>query len=370
MQNYTITQATNGKEALEIMESGFKPDIIILDVMMPRMTGYEVTQKLRERFPANDLPILLLTAKTQVSDLVQGLNMGANDYLTKPIAKDELLARINTHLNLRQLRSENFRLSAELDIVQKMQKMVLPTSEELAAIKGLEIAGFMEPANEVGGDYYDIFSIDDIVTIAIGDVTGHGLESGILMVMTQAAVRTLKEIREADPVIFLNTLNCALYSNIQRLKSNKNLTLVILNYSEGKISISGQHEEIIIVRNGGKIECIDTMNLGFPIGLIPEISDTISHQMVELESGDGVVLYTDGITEAENINKKLYGLERLCEIASQNWHLSTEEIKQAIIADVREFIGKQKVFDDITLVVFKRQDDLAPHSAPLTVRGN
>ncbi|HEY9597980.1 MAG TPA: ATP-binding protein, partial [Cyanophyceae cyanobacterium] len=116
LQNYAITQAINGQEALEIVENGFKPDLILLDVMMPHMTGYEVTQKLRDRFSATDLPILLLTAKTQVSDLVQGLNVGANDYLTKPITKDELLARIKTHLNLRQLRAENIRLSAELEV--------------------------------------------------------------------------------------------------------------------------------------------------------------------------------------------------------------------------------------------------------------
>lgn len=148
MQNYGITQATNGEEALEIIKSGFKPDLILLDVMMPRMTGYEVTQQLRDRFPANDLPILLLTAKTQVSALVQGFNVGANDYLSKPIAKDELLARIRTHLNLRQLRAENFRLNAELDVAKQLQEMVLPKKAELEAINQLEIAGFMESADE------------------------------------------------------------------------------------------------------------------------------------------------------------------------------------------------------------------------------
>ncbi|MFB2983677.1 SpoIIE family protein phosphatase [Microseira sp. BLCC-F43] len=354
LQNYAITQATNGEEALEIIENGFQPDIIVLDVMMPRMSGYEVTQKLRDRFPATDLPILLLTAKTQVSDLVEGLNVGANDYLTKPIAKDELLARIRTHLNLRQLRSENIRLSAELDVAKRLQQMVLPKPEELAAIVGLEIAGFMEPADEVGGDYYDVLNTDGVVTIGIGDVTGHGLESGILMVMTQTAVRTLKEIRESDPVLFLDTLNRTIYKNIQRMNSGKNLTLAILNYADGKISISGQHEEIIVVRSGGKIERIETMDLGFPIGLESEIYDFISHKIVELAPGDGVVLYTDGIPEAEDINKKFYGLERLTDVVSMNWHLSAEEIKQAAISDLRQFIGEQKVFDDITLVILKR----------------
>ncbi|MGB3510889.1 MAG: response regulator [Microcoleaceae cyanobacterium] len=100
LQNYSVVQARNGKETLEIIAKGFQPDLILLDVMMPQMTGYEVTQKLRENFLPNELPILMLTAKNQVYDLVEGLNAGANDYLTKPISKNELMARLKTHLRL------------------------------------------------------------------------------------------------------------------------------------------------------------------------------------------------------------------------------------------------------------------------------
>ncbi len=96
-------------------------------------------------------------------------------------------------------------------------------------------------------------------------------------------------------------------------------------------------------------------DLGFPIGLDDDISNFISQVLVDLEPGDGVVLYTDGITEARNIYKKFYGIERLCEVLSQNWYLSAEQIKQATIDDLREFIGEQKVFDDITLLVLKQQ---------------
>jgi sigma-B regulation protein RsbU (phosphoserine phosphatase) len=235
-----------------------------------------------------------------------------------------------------------------------MQKMILPTAEELKAIEDLDIACYMEPADEVGGDYYDVLHTDGITTIGIGDVTGHGLESGILMVMTQTAVRTLKEIQELDPVKFLDALNRTIYKNVRRMNSEKNLTLVILTYSQGRISISGQHEETIIVRNGGDIERVNTIDLGFPIGLDEEITDFINHTIIELDVGDGVILYTDGIPEAYNIDKKQYGLERLCEVISQNWQGSAPEIKQAIIDDVKNFIGQQKVFDDITLVVIKQ----------------
>jgi phosphoserine phosphatase RsbU/P len=252
-----------------------------------------------------------------------------------------------------KLKEENLRMGAELNIVRQMQQMILPRPEELK-IEGLDIAGYMEPAEEVGGDYYDVLYIDGVVTIGIGDVTGHGLESGILMLMTQTSVRTLKEIREADPVRFLDVLNRTIYKNIQRMNSDRSLTLGILNYIPGKLSISGQHEEAIVVRNNGDIEMIDTMDLGFPIGLDEDIVDYIDHKLIELATGDGVVLYTDGITEAEDINQKQYGIERLCHVISNNWQSSAQEIKRAVISDLRLFIGKQKVFDDITLLVLKQ----------------
>lgn len=138
------------------------------------MTGYEVTKKNREQYSVTEIPIVLLTAKNQVRDLVEGLNVGANDYLSKPVAKDELLARIKTHINLSRLRAENIRISAELDITRRLQQMNLPQESELQAVEGLEIAGFMEPADEVGGDYYDVLNCNGKVKIGIGDVTGHG----------------------------------------------------------------------------------------------------------------------------------------------------------------------------------------------------
>ncbi|MEG4529974.1 SpoIIE family protein phosphatase [Microcoleus sp. D2_18a_D3] len=261
-----------------------------------------------------------------------------------------------------KLKVDNLRLGAELNVARQIQQMILPNPEELE-IDGLDIAGYMEPADEVGGDYYDVLQIDGVVTLAIGDVTGHGLESGILMLMAQTSVRTLQEIRELDPVRFLDVLNRTLYKNVQRMNSEKSLTLAILSYSEGLISISGQHEETLVVRKNGDVERIDTMELGFPIALDDDIAGFISHILIELEPGDGVVLYTDGIPEAYNIRKKQYGLKQLCEVISQNWHKSAAEVKDAVIVDVRQHIGKQKVFDDITLLVFKRQ-------AEVTEKGN
>jgi serine phosphatase RsbU (regulator of sigma subunit)/sensor domain CHASE-containing protein len=257
------------------------------------------------------------------------------------------------------LQTENTRLGAELEVVRKIQQMILPKPEEIELIKDLDIAAYMEPATEVGGDYYDILQINGVITIGIGDVTGHGLESGILMVMTQTAICTLQHIYKRDNIDFLVTLNRTIYHNLQRMKSDKILTLSILNYCQGKMTITGQHEEIIVVRDRGSVEIINTGDLGFPIGLCPDISDWIDSMMIELYSGDGIVLYTDGITEAENLKKKHYGLERLCDIIAHNWDLSAQEIINIVINDVHQYIGEQKIFDDLTLLVIKKNKDTA-----------
>ncbi|NEQ55566.1 MAG: PP2C family protein-serine/threonine phosphatase, partial [Leptolyngbya sp. SIO3F4] len=195
---------------------------------------------------------------------------------------------------------------------------------------------------------------NDRTQIGIGDVTGHGLESGMLMLMAQTAVRTLLLHGESDSEKVLNTLNQTIYANAQRMNSERNMTLSLLDYCAGKVSLTGQHEEVIIVRNSGEVECIDTINLGFPLGLESDISEFIDQTQIELAPGDGIVLYTDGITEAENTQGTHYGLSRLCELVKFYWHLPAEEIRRRVIHDVQTHIGSQKVFDDITLLVLKR----------------
>ena len=254
-----------------------------------------------------------------------------------------------------QLQADNLRMGAELDVTRRLQKMILPGLEELKLIDGLDIACHMQAADEVGGDYYDVLQHNGQVKIGIGDVTGHGLESGVVMVMTQAIVRALMTIGETDPVRFLTALNHVLYANMKRMGSDKNLTLCLLDYADGVMKVSGQHEEMIVVRRDGTLERVDTVDLGFPIGLDTEIADFIGQRTVQLRPGDGVVLYTDGITEAENTSNVQYGLERLCELVRKHWEHSAEMIKDAVVSDVSRFIGEQTRYDDITLVVAKQQ---------------
>jgi phosphoserine phosphatase RsbU/P len=266
-----------------------------------------------------------------------------------------------TELN-KQLETENWRMKAELEVTRQLQQMILPKERELVEAVGLDISGFMEPADDVGGDYYDVICQDGQVKIGIGDVTGHGLESGVLMIMVQAAVRTVLTNGNSGVAAALNQVNRAVYQNVQRMETDKNMTLSLLEYEDGNLRVSGQHEQMIVVRRNGAIELVDTVDLGLPVGLESDISDFIAQSEVRLAVGDVVVLYTDGITEAANAAEQLYGLPRLCQVISLNLAKSAQEIKQSIIADLRAFIGDQKVWDDITLLVLKQKE---PETRPM-----
>jgi serine phosphatase RsbU (regulator of sigma subunit) len=375
---FQVLIAQNGKRAIKKAEYAH-PDLILLDVMMPEMDGFEACQILKSKDSTKEIPIIFMTALADTIEKVKGFELGAADYITKPIQQEEVLVRVNAHLNVyklqcqlqtrseqlaeanqeistlnEQLKSENLRMSAELDVSRRLQQMLLPTEKELQQIDGLEIAGFLEPANEVGGDYYDVQQRGARVLCGIGDVTGHGLESGVLAIMTQMGVRTLLANNETDPVKFLSAINEAVYNNVQRMNCDKNLTLALLDYQNGQVKLSGQHEKIIVVRQG-EVELIDTIDLGFPIGLCENIAEWIAETTVVLNQGDVVVLYTDGITEAINPDKVQYGLERLCKIVKQSWQRTADEIRNAVIDDVRQHIGTQKVYDDITLLVLKQK---------------
>lgn len=254
-----------------------------------------------------------------------------------------------------QLRSENLRLAAELAVARRIQMMVLPKAGELEDIKDVEIAAYMRPADEVGGDYYDVLRDGRRLKIGIGDVTGHGLESGVLMLMVQSVARALQEAGEMDPSQFLNRVNRAIYKNLARTSTNKHLSLAFLDYEGGRLTLSGQHEELIVVRDFGKVERIDTLDLGLPIGLEPDISSFVATREIAFGRGDMIILHTDGVTEAENRNGNLFGIERLCDSARRRHGRSAEEVKAGIIEDLMAHIGTQKIHDDITLVVMRHR---------------
>lgn len=175
------------------------------------------------------------------------------------------------------------------------------------------------------------------------------------MLMTQTAVRSLLATGERDPVRFLETLDGILRANIVRMAVDKNLTLALLDYHAGQVRLSGQHESVIVLWSTGAVEVADTLALGFPLGLVETVAEHVHEDRILLTPGDGLVLYSDGITEAANAAGEFYGLERLCEAVRAHRAESAEAIKAAVVADVHAFIGAQTLYDDLTLLVIKQK---------------
>ena len=376
-EGYLATAARDGKQAIQMIQTGVF-DLILLDIIMPKIDGYKVLKWIRNS-RWQHIPTIMISALEETDSVVKCIEMGAKDYLTKPFNSTLLKARLGACLEQKRLRDlesiyvrqlaqahqqisqlnnclqvENTRLSSELKVNQRLQQMLLPREKELERIEALEIAGFSETAAEIGGDYYDVVQYRDRIIIGIGDVSGHGLESGVLMLMVQTAVRTLIENEQTDPKRLFEVLNRTIYKNLQRLESDKDISLSLIDYCDGILNISGQHEEVLILRQG-RIERIDTVDLGFPLGLEESIADFVFETQIPFAPGEVAVLYTDGITEAENSQGIHYGLEQLCTVVQRNWQKSARDIRQAVIRDLRSHIDIEQVYDDITLVVLKRK---------------
>ena len=377
-EQYIVDTVESGEKAIQLVESQ-RYDLILLDIIMPGLNGYQVLRYLKYSQWQN-IPVIMISSLNEIDSITKCIEMGAEDYLPKPFNFTLLRARIDACLEKKklrdqesffisqlatankeiaelnnQLKTENIRLSTELEITRRLQKLILPREAELKKIEDVDIVGFMEPAEEVGGDYYDVHQHNGKINISIGDITGHGLESGLLMIMVQTAIRTLIENNETDQKKLLSTLNQVIINNSKRIESERNLSLSLINYSKGKLHISGQHEDIIIVRADGNLERIDTTYLGFPIGLEENIECFIGQIQINLEPGDIMVLYTDGITEAESKDGQQYGIERLCNSVYKNRIHSAKNIKKEIISDLMKHIGGNKILDDLTLVILKQK---------------
>jgi serine phosphatase RsbU (regulator of sigma subunit) len=258
-----------------------------------------------------------------------------------------------------RLAEENVRMGAELDVAQRIQAMILPRGDELAKCKGLEVAASMTAATEVGGDLYDVLPQPDGSTVlVIGDVTDHGLASGLVMLMSQSALRVCLEESNADLLQSLSYVNATLYKNVQtRMNDSRTLTLALLHHKDGEVRVAGQHESVILLRaDAEEAEEIETMDLGCVVGMIDDISPMVSETKFDLNKDDLVLLYTDGATEAENPTHEQYGVERLKKALVEARKLPAKEAIAYLFADIMKWIGTSPVYDDITLLLVRKRD--------------
>ncbi len=242
------------------------------------------------------------------------------------------------------------RLEKELDLARQIQVSILP--RRLIA-DGVELAACMTTATEVGGDYYDVLPFEGGCWIGIGDVSGHGVTSGLIMLMVQSAVASLVAGNpNANPRDAVTIVNRVLFENIRhRLLTDDFVTFSLMRVSNGRIVIAGAHEHFLVVRSRTRrVEPIETP--GTWLGVLPEIGHFTTETVVDLEHNDLLVLYTDGITEARNTAGVQYGFERLSAIVERLYDEPIERIRDAVLADVTEWCPNRD--DDATLVLLRQ----------------
>lgn len=239
-------------------------------------------------------------------------------------------------------------LWGEMEIAKKIQTALLPDNRTIGPF---EISATMIPADEVGGDYYDIIetSNKNNIWLTVGDVSGHGVESGLIMMMTQTSIASMVLKNEkSDPASIIADANKVIKENIRRLKVSRYMTISALKMSKTRLEFAGKHQDILIHRAAtGKVEVLETH--GTWIGLTDDIRHGLSNHEAKLRKGDTILLFTDGATEAFKKGHEMYGQERLEETFKKNAKRKPAQIVESIVNEIVEFQHMQ--YDDITVVV-------------------
>ncbi|HVH43746.1 MAG TPA: SpoIIE family protein phosphatase, partial [Labilithrix sp.] len=243
------------------------------------------------------------------------------------------------------------KLRRELQVAADLQLSILPKD---AKIVGAQVAASMKPTTEVGGDYYDIIPTADGAWIGIGDVSGHGLEAGVIMLMIQSAVSALVACKpDASPVEVECAVNRVLYENIRdRMGLRDHATLSILRYSnDGTVRFAGAHEDLIVYRAATRsIETFETP--GTWVGVRGDISKVTVESKLVLAADDVLVLYTDGVTEAMREGEQ-FGFQRLVEIVKRSARGAAHEVRESILGAVAEWTAVPS--DDVSVVVLRQR---------------
>ncbi len=250
-----------------------------------------------------------------------------------------------------ELQLVNDALWGEMQLAKKIQTTLLP---ETPQIRGYEIAAIMNPADDVGGDYYDTIHAAGTDWIIIGDVSGHGVPAGLVMMMVQTSIHTALEIQpNASPADIFHFVNQAICDNIQKLGERKYMTMTIFAVKpDGKMYHCGLHQDILIYRRKTQqIEKIETE--GFWIGMAENVRELLTVNEFTLHSGDAMLLYTDGITEARNRAGQMFTIQKVADALRQNGERRAVEIEQTILGELEGYSHD----DDVTCMVVKRNPE-------------
>ena len=356
---YEFVFAHNGLEALTMMVKHPDIEIILSDINMPEMDGLTLLAKVNEmRNPA--LKVIMVSAYGDMGNIRQAMNNGAFDFATKPIDLDDLSVTIEKAIDqinyVHQMQKEHSQLESlkgDLAIASEIQQAILPRVfppfPEIA--DKLDIAASMTPAKDVGGDFYDLFRIDDErIGFVIADVSGKGIPAAIFMAVSRTLIRATG-VRGGSPA------ECIAYSNKLLAAESVDCMFVtvfygIININTGEINYcNAGHNPPYVLKHDGKVEPLPTMG-DCMVGAIDGLP--YHEATLQLEKGDALVMYTDGVTEAMNIDYQQFGEKRLEETLEDVAMHNCQEMVDAIKSDVAAFAGEAEQSDDITVLTLQR----------------
>ncbi|QGG46930.1 PP2C family protein-serine/threonine phosphatase [Heliorestis convoluta] len=356
---YQVLTAINGEQALEVIEETL-PDLILLDVMMPGMNGFEVCAKLKEDPHTQLIPVVLVTALHEVEDRIKGIEAGADDFISKPFNRVELLTRVKSLLRIRRLyrqleksyqeiEAKNTILTEELRMARHVQQHLLPM--KFPTMKKLSFHVAYHPTIEIGGDFYDFIQVsEDKMGIFVSDVSGHGVSAAMLTMVISTMMRSVTQ-EVSDPGEVLDRLNQQFGKMVDGELTGTFVTAFFLciDQSTGKITFANAgHPSPLLIRSKSG-ETIPLDGEGFPLGLF----DAVQYERKEIDigSGDKVVLFTDGIFDVVNKQKQFYGLNTFFKLVADLGHLPAKEMTQAIMQQIQSFAEGVPQPDDICLVI-------------------
>jgi len=353
-RGYQVRPVPDGQLALAATRAE-PPDLILLDIRMPEMDGYEVCQHLKADAQTSDIPIIFISALDAAQDKVRAFTVGGVDYITKPFHVEEVLARVETHLALRelqrQLQDANKKLEQELALAGQIQASFLP--DELPDVPGWQLAATLRPARETSGDFYDLIPLPNgRLGIVIADVADKGAGAALYMALSCTLVRT----SAADyPTQAEHVLSAANRRIMMDARTSMFVTIfygILDPYTGMLVYCNAGHPPPYLLRTPGGDAVQELRRTGPPLGIVGEMP--WKQGSVQIAPGDSLVLYTDGVTDAEDGKGMFFGGKRLLAVAQANRGRSAQDMQAALLAEVHQFVGDAPQFDDIALMVVVR----------------
>lgn len=351
---YKLSVAMGGEAALRNVEKT-PPDLVLLDIMMPDIDGYEVCRRLRASEATREIPIMFLSALEDVQNKARGFELGANDYLTKPFEILEVKARVRSLLKAKAYADAvKAAMERDLSIAREIQMGILPSNfSPCTEGTGLDISAWMEPAKQVGGDLYEVMRAgEDRVVVVVGDVSGKGISASLFMAITMTLLRTMAR-QYPTPEEILVHLNDELAAQNPR-GMFVTLVCLVIDLATGKVTAaSAGHCASVLLGQTGPPSFVFP-STGLVLGLLPDRPFT-SHSLV-LAPGETLVLYSDGVTEAFDPSEEVFGDERLMECLGKVPRGSADKTVEGILGAVRAFAAGAAQSDDITILAIRRKE--------------